>query len=159
MSSRKQLDWARQVHTGVYLTEIEGRYEPLLQGDPRVMTQYCQQRADECMTLDHAVTSDYTNYPAAARWYDMAARFAHEAAGTEELGVRPPEPARREEAESPAAGQRLPAEPVKHGVLGPPSERRTRATEAYTTAAELLDGIEDGTITDLSRPCSRGVAA
>src|SRR5512144_2022244 len=147
---RKQLDGQRQVHRGDYLKEIEGRYAPLLTGDPRTMAQYCQRQAAEYMTFGYPAASDYTNYPAAAHWYDMAARFAHEVAGTSRPEVRrPADPgnpeAREQRVES---GRHAPAVWPEHGVLGAPSRRMRSAAAANAAASAIVTGIEDGTMTD-----------
>lgn len=60
---RREWGWARTLYTGGYLKEMEGRYAPLLQGDPQTMVQCCGRRADARMTFDHPVESDATAIP------------------------------------------------------------------------------------------------
>jgi hypothetical protein len=102
------------------------------------------------MTFGYPVASDYTNYPAAGHWYDMAARFAHQVAGTSTPDVRrPAEPGDQEAREQRVeSGRHAPAGWPEHGVLGAPSERMLRAAEANAAASAILNGIEDGSMTD-----------
>ena len=90
---RKQLEFERQTFQGDYLAEMEARYAPLIGGDKRRLARYCQEKADHAMTFDYPVPSDSTNYAAAERWYQMAARFAEEAVKPhQQRDVFPPVP-------------------------------------------------------------------
>jgi hypothetical protein len=60
--------------------EIEARYKPLLDGDPKTLTQYSLDQASRYMTFDYPNGTDNTNYEAASHWYDMAGKFAREQA-------------------------------------------------------------------------------
>jgi hypothetical protein len=116
---RKQLESERQTFRGEYLAEMEARYAPLIAGDKRRLAGYCQEKADRAMTFDYPVPSDSTNYAAAERWYQMAARFAEEAA-------------------KPHEGQQRDAFPQSSLPPDHPASAATR----------ILNGVEDGIITD-----------
>ena len=119
---RQQLELLQQTVHGASRKELEGRYAPLVAGEPKALARYCQQEADTAMSLNYTTESDFTDYPAAERWYEMAARFADEAAGVRTAADRPT-PLRQAPVEQPTV---------------PPAAR----------AETLLNGIEDGSITN-----------
>jgi hypothetical protein len=125
----KQLVTERQIYSSEHRREIEQRYSRLIKGDPQGLTEYCQQRADRAMTFGSPVASDSTDRVAAKHWYEMAARFAHATAGTENLSNH--SPMMRE--------TRTPTD----GVIFNGSGKRP-----IETASNILDGIENGSITD-----------
>jgi hypothetical protein len=126
---RKQLEWERTVYRGNYLKEIEGRYAPLLRGKPEDLAQYCRHQADQRMSLGYETPSDATDYAAATAWYDMASRFAHQAAGSTGDTDHPDKP------RASAQGE-------------PTADRTTRAVQAHAAVENIVTGIETGRTTD-----------
>jgi hypothetical protein len=122
---QKQLDSERQVYSGEHRREIDKQYARLVKGDPQELTQYCQQRADRAMTFSSPVALDSTDYAAAKHWYQMAARFAHET-------------------ESRGNVQKHSSLPTDRVIFNQPGEL---PVSPVVTASNILDGIEDGTIT------------
>jgi hypothetical protein len=68
----------RQTLHGDLLKQREAAYAPLIVGSPKETTQFCVSEATSLMGSD-VPGSLHVNFEAAARWYEMAARSAHQA--------------------------------------------------------------------------------
>jgi hypothetical protein len=135
---RKEFELHRLTHHGTELQDLEKRYAPLLAGKTSDLAGYCQRAADRYASLNYYVDHhDITDYAAAARWYDMAARLSHETAHTEPQGEKLP-PVPTDEMLQAASGS----------PLGPPPEWMRHSYQALDKAQTIVDGIESGALTD-----------